>query len=244
MTRLSSTILATLLALLALLPPSEAKAANGLTLLGPAELERAFSDLLLAHASLPAKDLTISRFTADPKELTVPPGPREFRAISRSQGKGETGRQTIVAEVLINGVASGRVTLSADLTLQGEVVCAARPLLRHTLIAAGDLKLLRRDLTMLGPDLVTDPGLAVGRTLKTTLQGGAPLYGRLLKEPEMVKRGDLVSIQAATGTLIVTVPGRVQSSGARGDLIKVKNLMSRKEVLAKVISPDAVQVDL
>jgi len=244
MSRLLSILPGVLLVLLTLLPRGAAEAAEDPLLLGQAELEKVFSDLILEHSSLTPGELTISRFTATPGSLEVPPGTREFRTLSRSQTKGELGRQTIVAEVLVNGVARGRVTLSADLALQGEVVCAARALPRHTLLAAGDLKRVRRDLTMLGPDLVLDPGQAVGRVLKTTLQPGSPLYGRLLKEPEMVKRGDIVTIRAATGSLSVTVPGRIQSAGARGDLVKVKNLMSRKEILAKVIGPDTVQVEL
>lgn len=244
MKRLLLTLLAAFLAVVALLPPGPTGATNGMTvLLGQAELEQAFAELVRGRSSLPPGDLTISHFTATPESIGVPPGPREFRVVSRGQVKG-LGKQTMVTDILVNGETSGRVTMSGDLALQGYVVCATRTLARRSIIAAGDLERVRRDLTMLGPDLVTDPSQVIGKELSTTLQPGAPLYGRFIKEPEMVKRGDIVSILASTDLLTITVPGQIKSAGAKGDRVKVKNLMSRREICAKVIGPKTVQAEL
>jgi len=147
----------------------------------------------------------------------------------------------LVADLLVDGVAQGRVKLSGDLALFGEVLCTTATLPRHTLITASHLQRVRRNLTMLGPDLVSEESAAIGKELKTTLQAGAILYGNLIKAPEVVKRNDIVSILAASESLLITVPGRAQGAGATGELIKVKNLMSRKEIVAKVLGPGAVQ---
>ncbi len=243
MNRLLPILLAALLSLVALLPLRAAGETATTVILEQSELKKVFTALILERATLPPGDLTISRFTATPETLSVPAGRREFRVISRGQSK-SLGRQTMVADLLVNGQARARVTLSGDLEVQGDVVCAAHALSRSRLLTADDLVRVRRNLTMLGPDLVTDPALAIGKEIKTTLQPGAPLYGRFLKEPAMVKRGDIVSIRAARGAITITVPGRVQVAGAKGDLITVKNMMSRKEIYAKVIGPDTVQAEL
>ncbi|MCK5228635.1 MAG: flagella basal body P-ring formation protein FlgA, partial [Desulfobulbaceae bacterium] len=40
-----------------------------------------------------------------------------------------------------------------------------------------------------------------------------------------------------------TVPGEVRNSGAIGELVRVKNLMSRKEILARVLDSGTVEVN-
>lgn len=242
MNRLPLILLSMVLVVGALFSNERARATGGIVV-GRAELERVFTGLVLGGSSLPRGDLKISNFNANPATLELPPGRPDFQVITQTQDK-ELGRRTVVFNVLINGQACQRVTLSGDVALFGEVVCAARTLRGHRIIAAADLKRVRRNLTMLGPDLVTDLGQAIGKEIKTTLQPGAVLYGRFLKAPVIVKHGAIVSILALTDSIRVTVPGRVESPGAIGDMVKVKNLMSRKEIYAKVIGPDTVQTEL
>ncbi|MBA3014481.1 MAG: flagellar basal body P-ring formation chaperone FlgA [Proteobacteria bacterium] len=221
----------------------QAWAAPEMTTLGTKELLAIFTELTTSNSVLPAGDIEIANFTANPESITLPPGIQEFQVVSQTQPK-QLGRKTIVVNIIIAGVAKEQVMLSGKIELYGNVVCSTKTLSRRTIIEAGDVERVRRNITMLGPDLADDAEQVLGQELKTTLQPGAVLYRRFLKSPETVKRGDIVSIQAASGTLAISVPGRVQSAGAKGDLIKVKNLMSRREIYARVIGADTVQVDL
>ena len=223
-----------------LLAGQQAGAQEAMKHLGTDELQKVFVDLTTASTSLPKKDLEVNKFSATPDSMDLPAGDLNFRIISGGQAKA-LGQQILVAEVWVDGVAQGRVKLSGDLALYGDVVCTTSTLSRHSIIAAHNLKRVRRNLTMLGPDLVTNEAEAIGKELKMTLQPGAILYGNALKQPEIVKRGDLVSILAANNFMTITVPGRVQNAGAKGDLIKVKNLMSRKEIMVRIIGPGSVQ---
>jgi len=240
MSRVHFTLLSLCLTGLFLLVNHQAWALNNSIILGPEELQKVFLDLATANTSLSKKDIEISKFSATPDAVELPAGTLDFQIISGSQNK-PLGQQTLVAAILVDGVVKGRVKLSGDLALYGDVVCTTSGLSRHSIVTANTIKRVRRNLTMLGPDLITDEAAAIGKEVKTTLQPGAILYDNSLKEPEMVKRGDVVSILAASDFITVTVPGRVQSAGAKGDLIKVKNLMSRKEILVKVLGPGTVQ---
>lgn len=143
----------------------------------------------------------------------------------------------------MNGKEQARVKLTGDIHLFGDVVCMARGLTRHAILTPDDIEIVHRNITMLGNDFISDPRQVIGRELKTSLQPGAILYSRLLKNPTVVKRGDLVSILAKSGPLTVRTAGQVKTPGAQGDVVRVKNLMSRREVYARVISPNEVQVD-
>lgn len=210
--------------------------------LDQADFKAAFTEFITRGPGFTADNIDIDNFSCTPCPLQVLSGVVEY-VISSQTGGAKLGRTTITTEVLVDGVSQGRVKMSGDLHLYGEVVSAAQSLQRHTILAPDHLVTTRRDLTMLGPDLVTSVDLAIGSELKTTLRPGAVLYKRFIKRPTLVKRGDVVSILAQTNQLTVRVPGRVESPGAKDDLVRVKNLMSRKEIYARVITSEEVQVD-
>ena len=65
----------------------------------------------------------------------------------------------------------------------------------------------------------------------------------MLKKSPIVVKGDVVTIIAESSGLRITVPGRVLMKGFTGELVKVQNLMSKKEIYAKVVNSAIVKVD-
>lgn len=235
-----------LLSLLAcLLVPTSAFAAETIQThtLRTADLQAIFHEIVQSNTPLPPEDLTIENFSSRPETLELPSGAVDYRIISQSAAR-QSGRQTIHAMILVDSLEAGEVTMNGDILLLGDVICAARPIPRNTILTEEDIEIVRQDISMLGPDFVQTPADAIGKENRTTLRPGAVLYTRTLKAPELVKRGDIVSIVAKSSALRISVPGRVvESTGARGDVVRVKNLMSRREVYATVISSDEVLVD-
>lgn len=227
---------------LILIPALSAGSQRQNTTLKQDDLEKAFVELVTRNQMFSAENVEIRGFSCAPCQLPVSQGMIDYLIISQSRGN-QLGRETITADVLVNGKTQGRIKLSGDVHLFGEIVCAAHSLQRHQILQTEDLRTIRRDVSMLGPDFITAAKLAVGKELKTTLRPGAILYKRFLKKPKLVKRGDVVSIMAQTDHLKIRVPGRIESDGAIGDLIRVKNLMSRKEIYARVVNAEEVQVD-
>ncbi|MEE9611432.1 MAG: flagellar basal body P-ring formation chaperone FlgA, partial [Desulfatiglandales bacterium] len=70
-----------------------------------------------------------------------------------------------------------------------------------------------------------------------------PLKEWMLERPPIVKRGDMVTILAESGVLRVTVPGRVLEKGYLGELVRVQNAMSKRQIHARVINNSTVVVD-
>ena len=216
------------------------KASN--TTLQRDDLEKVFGQLVTRNELFVSQDVEIKNFSCDPCQLPIPKGTVDYLIISQARIN-QLGKETITADILVDGITQGRVKMNGDVHLFGEVVCAAETLQRHHILHADDLLTIRRDISMLGPDFISSPKLAIGTELKTTLRPGSIIYKRFLKKPKIVKRGDVVSIMAQTNRLKIRVPGRIESDGSVGDLIRVKNLMSRKEVYARVINSEEVRVD-
>ena len=206
--------------------------------LGQSELEAIFAAIIAKESLWPAEELSISGFSAFPENVAIPAGILDYRLESQPD-PGRIGRQSLQVTLLVNGREEARVRLNANLQRLGEVVLAARRINRGEVIAPADLTVHRREISMLD-NFINDPELAVGKQLRTTLQAGAIVYQNLLENPPLVRRGDRVNIVAVNGRVRVSALGEVRDTGAQGDLVRVRNLMSRQELQARVVDGGTV----
>ncbi len=204
-------------------------------------LAQAFLALVTDGTPWPAADLAVEEFSATPSILTLPVGTLAFRTLNQTHAQ-YLGRKRLQVAVLVNGREEGRVTMSGQLKLFGEVVVAARRMNRHKLLGAEDLRPVRRDISQLDPDLLRAPEAAIGLRLKNSVQAGEPLSAAMVEAPPLVRRGSLVTIVAEGDRISISVPGELRGSGAKGEVVRVKNLMSRREIMAQVVDENTVRV--
>ncbi|MDH3360630.1 MAG: flagellar basal body P-ring formation chaperone FlgA [Desulfobulbaceae bacterium] len=205
------------------------------------EMKDVFHDLTCKNAPWPKEQLQVESFTAQPTSLDLPAGKIEYQATSKPYPN-YIGRKALNVMILVNGKEAGAVNMIGDLRLYGEIACTTRRLKRHEKLTANDIKMVRRDITMLGDDLIRQQKNAIGKQTTKSLQPGDIIRTSQLDEPPMVKRGEMVTIVAQAADIRITAPGEAKKNGAMGDIIKVKNLMSRKYIFAKVIADKIVQV--
>jgi len=86
-------------------------------------------------------------------------------------------------------------------------------------------------------------GEVQGKILKKDLQPGTALTLQLLEERLSMQKGDLVDIIARGKSLLVQTKGRTLEKGKVGDVVRVKNIDSGKEIMAKVAGSDTVLVE-
>lgn len=237
MMRTCKLLILTLLLLVGIQPATFAAA----TVLTTAELKGVFHDLTSTNAPWPPEQLQVDGFTAQPTSLTLPAGKIEYRPISPQHPK-YLGRKVLKLAVLVDGKEAGIIRMTGDLHLYGQVACTTRSIARHETLSENDIKMVRRDITLLGDDLVRRMTEIIGKRATTSLQPGDVLRASYLDEPPLVRRGDLVTIVAQTPGLRATAPGEAKKTGGRGEIIRVKNLMSRKYILAKIVATGVVQV--
>ena len=201
-----------------------------------------FKEIISQHAPWPAEDLQISNVTSRPRTLGGCPSEISLRLLAAPQSL-RLGRQYLTVQLRCADNPLGEVQISGDVGLSGTVVLAGRQLKRNTVLKESDLITVRRDITMLGAEALRNPEQATGKRLTTSLQAGAILYANLLDAPPLVKRGDRVTIVARSEVVEITTPGLAKMAGAKGELIRVKNLASRRELYAKVLDGSTVAVE-
>jgi flagella basal body P-ring formation protein FlgA len=133
--------------------------------------------------------------------------------------------------------------VSAKVGLELPVVIANRDLARGEPITATDVKLEISDTTHLLRGYYESVDEVVGRTLKRTLRRGKVITPSSLVVQKTVRRGEQITILAATGNIEVRMQGRAMKNGNPGDLIPVVNVKSKKKLQARVISEGLVKVN-
>ena len=142
------------------------------------------------------------------------------------------------------GTSPWTIYVPVRLTLAREVVVAARPMARDTLLTAADLVLERRDTTLLGGDYLTDGALAERRVLTRAVAAGQVISTAMLRGSRVVQRGQVVNLVAGVDGFSVQMRGTAMADGAAGERIPVRNLSSRRVVEGTVRADGTVEIGL
>lgn len=136
------------------------------------------------------------------------------------------------------------IYVPAHIEQYADVAIVSRSMQRGSIISTDDVVLSRQNVAQVGKGYLRDPQRAVGLQLKRPLQSGQPLRLSHLKEPQIVKRGDKVILEAGNKSINVVTIGHALNAGQLGEQIKVRNEKSQRVVDATVVAPGKVRVSV
>jgi flagella basal body P-ring formation protein FlgA len=186
-------------------------------------------------------DVMISRLRIT-GNVPVPDGTISFQEYQKGKRRFE-GQVSLIVVVKINDVVKNKVKLSGWVDIFQPVVCASRDLKRGERISKEDLYFVKRNISHISSKIVTDMNKIIGFMAKHNVKKDSSLKEWMFEKYPIVDKGDIVTIVAESGDIKVTAPGRVMMKGYADELVKVQNLMSKKEIYAKVVSGSTVEVD-
>jgi flagellar basal body P-ring formation protein FlgA len=115
-----------------------------------------------------------------------------------------------------------------------------RPVAAGEVIAAADVDWMTATAGRLRPNSVTAATQLIGAEARRPLQPGRMLSVGDLQAPRLVLRGRAVQLIYARPGLKLSALGLAQTDGALGDLVRVVNADSRRQLQGVVIGPDRV----
>jgi flagellar basal body P-ring formation protein FlgA len=115
-----------------------------------------------------------------------------------------------------------------------------RPVAPDEVITAADLTWVQVAHAQVPPASLTDPAEIVGAQARRRLAAHRVLTERDLGPPLLVRRGHPVELIYARPGLYVSALGVAQEDGALGDLVRVINAESRRQLQGVVSGPDEV----
>jgi len=205
------------------------------------ELRAVFQQYLCRRLGKEKSDVIVSKLKVS-GSTAVPAGKVDFQLFQKDKRRLE-GHVRLVAVISVNGNAINKVVLSGWVDVFEPVLCAARNLKRGEILKTDDVYLTRKNISHIKPNFLTAISKAIGLTLKHNVKADASIKEWMLKRTPIVDKGDLVTILAESAGLKLTAPGRVLVKGFEGELVKVKNLMSKRDIYAKVVDSATVMVE-
>jgi flagella basal body P-ring formation protein FlgA len=161
-------------------------------------------------------------------------------ACTFAPGAGRSGRTTV--GVRCPGSRPWTIYVPVTVRHLQPVVVLTRPGAFGEVIGPDDVRVEPRDVSQLPSGHFSDPAQVLGQRLTRAVAAGQPLPRLAVATPVVVKRGQRVSIIAATGGVEVRMAGTALADGGVGDTIRVRNLSSAREVEGVVDSGGQVRV--
>jgi len=153
--------------------------------------------------------------------------------------------QRFDASLEITGSSASRrkaPRISGYLYETAEVPTLIRAFTRSEIVRDEDIQMERRAKTELTPDTILKTTAIVGHAARRDLRAGAPIRVSELMKPELVGRGDTVTLSFESTGVRLVVRAKAMESGTEGDTIQVLNPQSKRTVQATVEGPGRVVV--
>jgi flagella basal body P-ring formation protein FlgA len=136
----------------------------------------------------------------------------------------------------------GLARVQAQVEAIKDVAVASRFLRRNQLLEEADVAMASVRLVRPDSRFVSNPDLAVGQRVTRSVPARVPLTEEALGKPFAIRQGARITILYAHGPLKVGAVGIAKEDGVAGMFIRVSNLDSKKELSARVVDGDTVQV--
>jgi flagella basal body P-ring formation protein FlgA len=153
----------------------------------------------------------------------------------------EIGRNTSV-KVSCNRDRPWSIYVGATIALERPVITVTRELPRKHILTEDDLISLRRDVYSLRGGYSVDANDLIGQELKRALRSGDVVYNYQLQAPDIIKKGDKVTVITRRGSLSVMSDGIAMGDASKGEKVRVENERSSRIIQARVTGPGTVEV--
>jgi flagella basal body P-ring formation protein FlgA len=168
-----------------------------------------------------------------------PEGPRSGEcAVAKRTSGGPLGRSQYIVDVVAG--AAGRALVWVEAVQYRTAVAARGDLSPQQVVGADDVVVVKIPVRDAAERPVSERARVVGRATDRRLAAGEPIGEGAIVDVPLVKKGQLVTVLVETPHCTITDQAEAENSGARGQVIRVQNLRSKRTFLARVIDRQMV----
>lgn len=188
------------------------------------------------------KSVVRVEFPAGVSDLRMTGKKITYRVLSKSN-EDFIGDSYFTVKCYENGTFLDGKTVKARIELLMDVVVSTKSLYRNVKIECGDVKLIKKWFNRLPSNIISDTDVVVGMKLRTNVKPNTEITGNMVRSIPIVKKGKPVRIVFENGSMRITTIGLSDQDGMHGELIKVRNISSRKMIYARVMGNSLVKVE-
>ncbi|MGU3664376.1 flagellar basal body P-ring formation chaperone FlgA [Methylobacterium sp. A49B] len=206
--------------------------------LGPPELEAALKQGLQAGFGLDPRGVAV-RFDGD---IPVLLAPADLEGQPAALDLTYDPRSRRVAGLVSLGERQASLRVSGVVIELREVAVLTRGLNRGEAVKEGDVIMERRPREAVAADAQASGTAILGEVAQHPLPAGTALRVSDTAPPELVARGESVTIVYETASVSLSMRGLANEGGRMGAVVNVVNVASKKVLQATVVGPGRVSV--
>lgn len=204
------------------------------------KIKRIFKNHILSNTSWPAEDITFVTITT-PARLILPEGRLDWEIRDRNSDN-HIGNVHLVVVFRVDGKPIRKVSVSGTIRIRQMAIRAARNLRPGDLIENEDISFSSEEMNYIPKETLSDRNEIIGKRAVRSIRENQLITAGMVEDPPVVEKGSKVLIKAESDRILITTIGKVLEDGRTGDLVKVVNVSSGKEIYARVKGPDLVVV--
>jgi flagella basal body P-ring formation protein FlgA len=204
------------------------------------EISRIFTNHIIKNSPWEPERIFFERINAS-DNLYLPVGSLDWEVDDRLNNE-YMGNISLMVSFSVDGRVERRVSVSGRVSVSRDVVKVTRRIKKGDILSAGDLTVVAEKTDRFRGNVMTEIYDAIGKMALRTIQADTMLLEGMIENPPMVQKGDRVIIKAESRGIKITAAGKVLEDGRPGDLVRVVNINSGKELYATVKRSDLVEV--
>lgn len=154
----------------------------------------------------------------------------------------QTHRWSASLMFVAEGLIVSALPVSGRMEETLEVPVLKRQVRAGEVITEKDIAVHDFALNVVRSDTVTDMAGLIGKSPQRVISQHRPIRAGELARPALVKKGAIVQMRYAASGMEITTAGQAAGEGARGEVIAVRNLASKKLVRAMIDDDASVRV--
>jgi flagella basal body P-ring formation protein FlgA len=134
------------------------------------------------------------------------------------------------------------VNLSGHYEETAQIPVLKRPLQSGDVISESDIEWSQQPVTHLRKAIITDPKDMIGKSPKRMISQDRPVRIDEIASPALINKGARITLLYKSQALVIKTLGEAMDRGAKGDVIRVKNVESKQIIEGTVETGDIVRV--
>lgn len=204
------------------------------------QIEAIYREFVLSHSPWDPRDMEIrSVYFAEAPAL--PEGKISHEVIAGPEER-FLGNVTVTIQFFVDGEKERSLRVTGKVDLYQNVVHALTPLKRHDIVEEKNIEIQRINVAGDPERYTRQAEQVIGKQLLRDVGMHQPIALKDLNQPNVVKRGGVVTIVYENGGLKLTAKGEVNGNACIGDTIRVTNLMTKRTTVCMVVDEETVRL--
>jgi len=174
------------------------------------------------------------------KPMLVPDGALEMRMLTKINYR--TSQTSLRFQLMDGGVPFGVFSAAVKISLWKDAWVATRQITRGTLLPEAKLKKQRHNMIKVRQDLWGGNPSDGRFWFQENISPHRLIYDKAVVMKPVVRRGSLAKAIITNGPLLVSINVKVLEDGAPGEVVRVQNVRTRKEIIGEVIDEKTIKI--